>query len=153
MLLYLDASALVKRHLDEKGTVQVREIFEAATVVGTSVLSRAESEAAFAKAVRTGAVTESEGRSALRDFRHDWPDFAIVSAPEPLVIRAGVLAFEHDLRGYDAVQLASALTWAEELAEMVTFATFDRQLWGAATEHSPLTPFPDDLPALLEEWA
>lgn len=53
MLLYLDASALVKRHLDEKGTVQVREIFEGATVVGTSVLSRAESEAAFAKAVRT----------------------------------------------------------------------------------------------------
>jgi predicted nucleic acid-binding protein len=97
MLLYLDASALVKRHLGEKGTVQVREIFEAATVVGTAVLSRAESEAAFAKAVRTGAVTESEGRSALRDFRHDWPDFAIVSAPEPLVIRAGVLAFEHDL--------------------------------------------------------
>ncbi len=73
-----------------------------------------------------------------------------MSAPEPLVIRAGVLAFEHDLRGYDAVQLASALTWAEELAEMVTFATFDRQLRGVATEHSPLTPFPDDLPALLE---
>lgn len=76
-----------------------------------------------------------------------------MSAPEPLVIRAGALALEQDLRGYDAVQLALALTWAEEMAETVTFATFDRKLWTAATDHSPLAPFPDDLPALLEEWA
>jgi len=66
---------------------------------------------------------------------------------------ASAIAFEQDLRGYNAVQLASALTWAEEIEETVTFATFDRQLWTTATHHSPLAPFPNDLPALLEEWA
>ncbi len=153
MYLYLDASALVKRHLEERGTERVRQIFNAATIPGTSVLSRAESEAAFAKSVRTESIAENEARSALNDFRSDWSDFAVVSASEPLVIRAGALAFDHDLRGYDAVHLASALAWAEGIDETVTFATFDRQLWRAAADQVWLTSFPDNLPSLLEEWA
>jgi hypothetical protein len=76
-----------------------------------------------------------------------------MSVPESLVVRAGELAFEQDLRGYDAVHLAAALTWAEGMGESVTFATFDRQLWEGAAIHAPLTPFPEDLPALLNEWA
>jgi len=81
----------------------------------------------------------------------NWPDLFRLQVTEVLVARAGEMAFKQDLRGYDAVQLASALTWAEELAETVTFATFDHRLWNVVTEHPLLAPFPDDLPALLEE--
>lgn len=154
MSLYLDSSAVVKEYLTgEKGAQRIVEARREAVHVGTTTISRAETEAAFKKAVRTGTLTEEEAHSARNDFVSDWPDLFRLQVTEPLVIRAGALAFEQDLRGYDAVQLASALTWAEEMEETVTFATFDRELWEAATKHSPLAPFPDDLPALLEAWA
>ena len=47
------------------------------------------------------------------------------------VSRAEALAWDFALRGYDAVQLASALTWQEAVGEGITLATFDRQLWDA----------------------
>ena len=37
-------------------------------------------------------------------------------------------------RGYDAVQLASALTWQEAVGAEITLATFDRRLWDAGKE-------------------
>ena len=51
---------------------------------------------------------------------------------EALVERAEALAWEHGLRGYDTVQLASALTWQESAGQEIVLATFDQQLWEAA---------------------
>ena len=42
MILYLDASALVKRYIAEPGTPELAEAIAAAEVVGTSIISRAE---------------------------------------------------------------------------------------------------------------
>ena len=52
---------------------------------------------------------------------------------EALVSRAEKVAWDHGLRGYDAVQLAAALTWQDSVGQDVVFATFDRQLWDAAS--------------------
>jgi hypothetical protein len=68
-----------------------------------------------------------------------------------LIARADILAWELDLRGYDAVHLASALLWQDSLGRKVTMATFDRKLWQAAEERG-LSPFPEDLPGILEAW-
>lgn len=51
---------------------------------------------------------------------------------EPLVARAAALTWEHGLRGYDAVHLASALWWREAVGDAVTVATYDRELWRSA---------------------
>ncbi|MCA9968802.1 MAG: hypothetical protein KC425_01235 [Anaerolineales bacterium] len=45
---------------------------------------------------------------------------------------------------YAAVHLAAALIWQEEMAQSIVLATYDRQLWTAATQ-SGVTPFPDAL--------
>ena len=148
MILYLDASALVKRYIAEPGTSEVAEAIAAAEVVGTSLISRAETSAALAKAVRVGTLTREEAASALQVFRSEWPNLVRVQATEVLVARADELAWELGLRGYDAVHLASALLWREGMGERMTVATFDRQLWEAA-ERRGLIPFPDDLPAML----
>jgi hypothetical protein len=50
------------------------------------------------------------------------------------VARAEALAWDSALRGYDAVQLASALTWQESVGAETTLATFDRQLWDAGKQ-------------------
>lgn len=66
--------------------------------------------------------------------------------PAELVIaRADQLAWRLGLRGYDAVHLAAALTWHENMVEEVVFATYDRRLWWAADD-SGLSPFPEEQP-------
>lgn len=131
MIVYLDASALVKRYVAERGSRETVELSAGADVVATSLISRAEVAAALAKAVRLGIVKPDNGRKAQRAFASQWPDIAKVPVTEALVSRAEALAWDFALRGYDAVQLASALTWQESIGAEITLATFDRQLWEA----------------------
>lgn len=151
MILYLDASALVKRYIAEAGTSEVVEAIAKAEVVGTSVISRAETAAALAKAVRMGTLTREEAASALQVFRSEWANLVRVQATEMLIARADALAWELGLRGYDAVHLASALLWKDGMGKEVTMATFDQQLWEAASQRG-LIPFPNDLPGMLAAW-
>jgi predicted nucleic acid-binding protein len=151
MILYLDASALVKRYVAEAGSAQVGQAIASADLVGTALISRAEVAAALAKAVRVGALKPKDALASLQAFRREWLDFVRMQITEGVISRADALAWEHHLRGYDAVQLAAASLWQETLGEMVTMATFDQPLWTAA-EKIGLSTFPEDLPMLLKNW-
>lgn len=145
MSVYVDASALVKRYVAEVGSADVVALTTGATAVATALVSRAEVAAAFARAVRVGVLDDVGGRLAQRRFSREWPDFMRVPVTETLVARAETLAWAHGLRGYDAVQLASALTWQDALGQEIVLATFDRQLWDAAPQVG-LRAWPEKLP-------
>lgn len=151
MIVYLDASALVKRYIQEQGTPEIIQVFIQAEAVGTSILSRAETAAALAKANRLNVLAKDDADRAISRFRGEWLDLIRIQATESVVARADQVAWGYGLRGYDAVHLASALLWHEQLNQEVAFATFDRQLWFAAGS-SGLSTFPQDLPKLLDEW-
>lgn len=145
MILYLDASALVKRYVAESGSADVAAAITAARLLATAVISRTEVTAALAKAVRLKFATRQAAAAALADFEADWPDLIRLEVGEAAVARAASVAWQQGLRGYDAVHLASALQWQEALGEPVTVATYDRELWrGART--SGLVPWPTDMP-------
>jgi predicted nucleic acid-binding protein len=146
VILYLDASALVKRYVLERGSHEVIAQIAAAEAVATSLVSRAEVAAALARAVRLGVVASDGGRRAQRRFSREWPDLVRVPVTEALVSRADTLAWDHGLRGYDAVQLSAALTWQDSIGRDVVLATFDRQLWEAAPG-AGLRPWPEKLPS------
>lgn len=150
MIAYLDASALVKRYIVERGSRETMALTADSEMTATSIVSRAEVAAAFAKAARVGLVKNEVARNAQRRFAGDWPDLARVSVTEAVVARAEGLAWEHGLRGYDAVHLASALTWQESVGEEIVVATFDQQLWDAA-RRAGLTVWPDQLPGAAPE--
>jgi uncharacterized protein len=145
VIAYLDASALVKRYLAERGSRETIDFTAKSEMTATSIVSRAEVSAALAKAARTGLVTQDVARHAGRSFAGDWPDLVRVPITEALVERADTLAWEHGLRGYHAVQLASALTWQESVGEEIALATFDQQLWKTATR-TGLKPWPEQFP-------
>lgn len=145
MILYLDASALVKRYVAERGSIETQELTAEAEAVATSIISRAEVAAALAKAVRVGILLAEGGRKAQDAFAADWPDYARLPITEALVSRAGSLAWEHGLRGYDAVHLASALMWQEAVGTQITLATFDQQLWQTGRKMA-MTVWPEVLP-------
>jgi predicted nucleic acid-binding protein len=151
MILYLDSSSLVKRYVEEPGWREVAEAVERADLVGTVTISRVEVAAALSKAVRLEALARDEAWKALRVFRGEWPDLVSLQMTELLLSRAEALAWDHGLRGYDAVQLAAASLWQEMMGERVTLSTFDRRLWATA-QSVGLGAHPEDLPELLATW-
>lgn len=132
MILYLDASALVKRYIQENGSQDVKAWIEAADMVVTGLITRVEVAAAIARAGRMKLITPDESLSALHQFRSEWESFHRLPITENTVARGDSLAVEHDLRGYDATHLACALIWQESLGIPVTLVSFDNQLFDAA---------------------
>lgn len=145
MNLYLDTSVVVKRHLVEPESSESIEIADRAVLVGTSLICAAEVAAAFSRAVRLGSISSSQGQQLHRSFLSEWPAFERIPVSEEVVSLASRLAWDHSLRGYDAVHLASALLWQRSIGHPVTVATYDRELW-KAVEPAGLHPWPSRLP-------
>ena len=141
MTLYLDSSALVKCYGEEAGALDTIELIDRADLVATSQLSRVEVVSALARAARRGLLSARAAAAASRAFAEESRSLVQVPATEPVLLRAQQLVWDAGLRGYDAVQLASALTWAERVGAAPTFATFDRRL-GLAARGAGLVTWP-----------
>jgi len=144
VIVYLDASALVKQYLAEAGSSEVHRIMADSAAVGTSLVSRAEVAAAIARSVRAGGIPRAAGEKALQALSAQWVDLMALPVSAPLVARAGELAWTYGLRGYDAIHLSSALLWQEDLGEPVVVATFNREL-GEATKQAGMQAWPAGL--------
>ena len=101
--MYLDASALVKRYLDERGSRDTIALTAESEMVATAIVSRAEVAAGLARAARAGLIAPDRAQRAQRSFARDWSDLVRVPVTEALMEHAETLAWEHGLRGYDAV--------------------------------------------------
>ena len=130
-IIYLDTSALLKLYIQEKRSEEVSALLDLADGAGTSILTFTEMASAMARAVQMKFISDSEAESTWRIFSHDWPGYTRLKIPAPLTERAADMAWEFGLRGYDAMHLASALTWQDALEVPVCLATFDQLLWGA----------------------
>jgi len=137
--LYLEASAAVKRYLVETGTPEVVAGIAAATQVATSQVSRVEVTATLARAARGGRITHAEAVLVRNAFEADWGCFVQIPTSRSVISQGVQSAWDYGLRGYDAVHLASALTWQVVLGAPVTVATFDRELWKACAPAGLLT--------------
>jgi predicted nucleic acid-binding protein len=128
MNLYFDTSALVKRYVRETGSEDVSRWIADAGLIATSLITRAEMNAAFARAVRMGNISQLMGEKAMQLLETHWSSYLKVSVTEKCISRASRLAWNPGLRGYDAVHLASAELWQIALGEPVILVTFDQQL-------------------------
>ena len=140
MILYLDTSALVKIYADEEGTETVERAIDEAEAVATSVVAYAEARAALARKLREGVFSPEEHREAAEALEEDWETLDTPEVTHALARRAGGLAEEYALRGFDAIHLASALLVREAHSEQtdvpteeaVLFLGFDSNLTAAA---------------------
>ena len=148
MIVYLDTSALIKQFIAEVDSRAVDQFAATAKIVGTSIISRAEVAAALAKTARIGSLRREDASQALAIFRSHWSRLVRLKVTEALVAKADALAWEHGLRGYDAVHLATAALWQETINEPITLATFDRQLWQAG-QSIGLSTWPGDFEKLM----
>jgi len=113
----------------EDGSELVAELWESRQPAASSVLAYPEGRAALAQARRAGRLTAPAHARALNDFDDVHRELLIVGVDEPLARRAGELADDLGLRGYDAMHLASALALQRDT---VTVVTWDQDLHRAA---------------------
>jgi predicted nucleic acid-binding protein len=129
MILYLDTSAVVKLFIREAGTDYLQGLYAPAGVFGTSRICEPEFSAALAKSVRMGICSIEMAEGALKEFKRIWGSVIKVDADAGVLGSAADLAWEHGLRGYDAVHLASAMRLESLARSHVTMVTYDMQLW------------------------
>ena len=150
---YLDTSALVKRYFPETGSTWVTACTdpEAGNTLVISAITRVEAAAAFAIKHRSGNATLAERDAALRLLvLHTTTEYQAVSVEATLLDLALELTQRHRLRGYDAVQLATALLiHAQYLAAnlpILTFVSADADLLVAAHAEGLATENPNTHP-------
>jgi len=141
---YLDTSALVKRYADEAGSVWIRQITEreAQHTIMLAEVTLAEVAAALAAKHRApGGITQQQRDRVLSRFLQDCDEhFLLLPVDRPVIERAVTLTQNHRLRGYDAVQLATALVSSDILQEQnlsaPIFVASDTDLLRAAMAES-----------------
>lgn len=121
MIHFLDTSALVKRYVAESGSAEVRRRFRSG-VIAVARIAYAELSAALARRQREGGLTREAFDSILDRLDRDFSRLVVVEIRPALVAQVPDLVRRFPLRGYDAVQLAAALTLRSRSAV---------ELWGA----------------------
>lgn len=130
MISFLDTSALVKRYVAEPGSDLVRSLFRRKPVT-VARIAFAELAATVARLWRAHALNVEERDTIMARLDRDFASMSVVEVRAALVDRIPVLVVRWPLRGYDAVQLAAALTVRERGAAVEFWGT-DTQLLAAA---------------------
>lgn len=141
-LYYLEPSALIKRYVQEPGSIWLRAMMDEAgpgTLV-VSHLARIEVIAALSRLQRARPGRASELAQLVHTFRRDVSErFRLMGLADGLLDVAEAIAMKHRLRAYDAVHLASALELRDAAAgepgeEIVMVSADDEVLAAAQTE-------------------
>jgi uncharacterized protein len=131
--LYLDASALVKRYVEEVGSDEIVAAMSRADTCSICRVGYVETIRAVARGGEPEDVKRAKG---------DWIGFDVVEVDRGMAEYAAQVSVETGLRALDALHLAAALSVS---TESLTFATWDTRLYRAARAHGLRT-----LPAELD---
>ncbi len=132
MIHFLDASALVKRYVEEEGSETLRSLVRRHRDLAVSRLSAAEAPAALARRVREGDLLPEVAQGHAAQLAIDLRDMRVVEVRPRVIELAADLVWRQPLRAYDAMQLASALRLARETAMALTFVCADPRLGACA---------------------
>ena len=137
---YIDSSGLVKRYLTETGSKWIIGLLKpsAKNTIFAARISGVEVVSAIARRRKGLSITQPNAQKAIFRFQRDFRKKIVKTNLTPLLVEEAMLiADKHELRGYDAVQLASALE-ANRLRQQnglsaITFISADNALNSAAT--------------------
>ncbi len=136
---FLDTSALVKRHVQEAGTAWIRDLTRADTPDDLYIarIAVVELVAAITRRERGGRLSPAQGAAIIGHIRKRVSRRYIVVEHSPALFdEASHLARAYGLRGYDAVQLATATTLNRQRLTLglsnVTLVSADAELNQAA---------------------
>lgn len=154
---FFDSSSLVKKYISETGTNWVRNLFNAtpAYEIYVSRITEVEATAAIVRRKKGGSLSASDAALALQQLRSDFlVRFRILDVAAIVTTQACAISETHALRGYDAVQLASAIHIYNRLLALganpsqisFTFISADNELNAAAKIEGLVVENPGNYP-------
>lgn len=148
---FLDSSAMVKRFSKETGTIWILSLFRRASSnsIYISRVTPVETVAGLAKQFRTGAISAGElDRSTKRLIRGVNFRFIFVEVNRLVTDTAMDLVRHHGLRGFDAIQLSTAVEASRQRellgAPSLIFVSADKNLNAAARAEGLAVEDPND---------
>jgi uncharacterized protein len=151
--LFFDSSALVKRYAKEIGTNWVFSLVRpsAKNRLYLARITGVEIVAALTKRMRVGSLTQAAAAKAIARFEREFSNrYLLVEVSPKIIQKAMTLAKSYTLRGYDAVQLASALQSNQDRISIggtaLTFISADSHLNLAAASEGLTVDNPNNYP-------
>jgi predicted nucleic acid-binding protein len=133
---FVDSSALVKRYIQEADTAWVRALTHRRTgnQIFLARITIVEVTSAVARRRGGRTITPAQAFYFLSRFRkHVVGRYTILEITPGLLADATTLANRHELRAYDAVQLAAALELNRLSQGGIVFVSADKDLNGATS--------------------
>lgn len=150
---YFDSSGLAKRYVKETGSAWVENVTDLATSneIMIALATGAEVAAAICKRARSGTLTPADATIALTTFKTEFKThYFTINLSNAIVERAMNLAEKHGLRGYDSIQLATAVGIHERRllkgVSAIIFVSADDKLNAAAQAEGLLVENPNNYP-------
>lgn len=139
MISYFDASALVKRYIQEPGSDEVEAMLQDG-IAATARYTHVEILSAIARRFRDGDISASDHLHVVSSLRRDFDTLVAVELTEDVIDEAERLLSRHALRAGDAVHLASCIVLRSRAEVPITFVAFDDRCNDAAmAEGLPLS--------------
>lgn len=121
--------------------MRVRNWLKRSTAAATSVVAYTEARAAFARLHRGGHTHPRRHRERVAQLNTDWESLIRVELTALVLRLAGETAETYELRGFDSIHLASALSLRDRTDIPLALAVFDQRLRdGAARAGIALLP-------------
>jgi predicted nucleic acid-binding protein len=135
IIYYLDASAWVKRYIQEAGSAWIFQLVGRQPALVSASLGYIEVLATLTRKRRAGEIDEVRFSSGTSEVERDWQDFVKVHLDAGTLAHAIAVVRQYALRGADTVHLASALLVRQHLGgdiSTVVVVTADGELKIAA---------------------
>lgn len=127
---YLDPSAWIKRHFQERGSESVNALFASGIRAACCEAGLLEMIATVARKGHSESLSDQIQNTVIRQIRSDFELFIRVPVDVPRIELAIGLARRHRLRTVDALHLASALSLKSD--HTVLLVSSDAELLAAA---------------------
>jgi hypothetical protein len=127
MRVFFDASAFVKRYVDEPGSDKVLELCDQADQLVLSIICLPEIIATINRLVRENMLSVEDYEQIKRHVLKDLEDVEICNLTPEVIDRTISCLENNTLRAMDALHLGCALTMSPDM-----FVSSDKQQVGAA---------------------
>ncbi len=141
MNCYFDTSALIKRYIEESGSIAVSEIFREAESVLISEISKVECVSVLKRINVEGQISDEEYEYLKKEIQADAEDFTLIKIVD-IIDSCEEAIDKYQLKTLDAIQLASAIYAKDEIDN---FVCCDNKLNAAASSESIQVINPDKI--------
>jgi predicted nucleic acid-binding protein len=124
---FFDASAFVKRYVEEKGSQLVDDICQEASELSLSVICVPEIISALNRRIREKHLSRPDYATIKQHLSNDVRDAAIINLTPEVIATSTALLESSPLKAMDSLHVACALEWGAEL-----FVSSDRRQITAA---------------------